>query len=101
MVRIIVYQIARANFLRYSSLCGRLVFAPSSHKRDLLKRLLDAGIRVPRLVTGCQSYILEQPDMLKTLLDNGMYPDTWLNFLHPAVGHILAQAGAGGALASK
>jgi ankyrin repeat protein len=52
-------------------------------KRDLLKRLLDAGIQVPRLVTGCQSYILEQPDMLKTLLDNGMYPDTcnWQNQL--------------------
>jgi NADH-quinone oxidoreductase subunit M len=33
----------------------------------------------------------------------GMYPETWLNFLHPAVGHILAQAGApvNGALASR
>jgi NADH-quinone oxidoreductase subunit M len=31
----------------------------------------------------------------------GMYPETWLNFLHPAVGHILAQAGASGALAAR
>jgi len=26
----------------------------------------------------------------------GVYPDTWLNLLHPSVGHILAQAGASG-----
>jgi ankyrin repeat protein len=45
-------------------------------KRDLLKRLLDAGIRVPRVVTGCQSYLLEQPDMLRALLGSGMHPDT-------------------------
>jgi NADH-quinone oxidoreductase subunit M len=31
----------------------------------------------------------------------GVYPDTWLNLLHPSVGHILAQAGATGALAAK
>jgi hypothetical protein len=42
----------------------------------LLKRLLDAGIRVPSLVTGCQSYLMEQPDMFRTLLDRGMNPDT-------------------------
>jgi ankyrin repeat protein len=45
-------------------------------KRDLLKRLLDAGIRVPPVVTGCQSYLLEHVDMLRTLLDSGMNPDT-------------------------
>ena len=62
--------------------CGGVFTAVvTRQKRDLLKRLLDAGIRVPRLVTGCQAYILEQPDMLKTLLENGMHPDTcnWLN----------------------
>ena len=50
-------------------------------KRDLLQRLLAAGIRVPRIVTGCQGYLLEQPDMLQTLLDSGMHPDTcsWQN----------------------
>jgi hypothetical protein len=57
--------------------CGGVFTAVVTRgKRDLLKRLLDAGIRVPPVVTGCQSYLLEQPDMLKTLLDNGMNPDT-------------------------
>ena len=57
--------------------CGGVFTAVVTRgKRDLLKRLLDAGIRVPNIVTGCQSYILEQPDMLRTLLDHGMNPDT-------------------------
>jgi ankyrin repeat protein len=62
--------------------CGGVFTAVVTRgKRDLLKRLLDAGIRVPRYVTGCQAYLLEQPDMLQTLLNNGMHPDTcnWLN----------------------
>jgi ankyrin repeat protein len=57
--------------------CGGVFTAVVTRgKRDLLKRLLDAGIRVPAVVTGCQSYLMEQPDMLKTLLDRGMNPDT-------------------------
>jgi ankyrin repeat protein len=57
--------------------CGGVFTAVVTRgKRDLLKRLLDAGIRVPDVVTGCQSYLLEQPDMFKTLLDRGMNPDT-------------------------
>jgi ankyrin repeat protein len=57
--------------------CGGVFTAVVTRgKRDLLKRLLDAGIRVPNVVTGCQSYILEQPDMLRTLLAHGMNPDT-------------------------
>jgi ankyrin repeat protein len=62
--------------------CGGVFTAVVTRgKRDLLQRLLDAGIRVPRYVTGCQSYLMEQPDMLQTLLNNGMHPDTcnWLN----------------------
>jgi len=59
-------------------------------KRDLLKRLLDAGIRVPPLLTGCQSYLLERADMLQTLLESGMNPDTcnWQNqtMLHMVCG---------------
>lgn len=55
-------------------------------KRDLLVRLLDAGIRVPPVAGGCQSYLLEKPDMLRLLLASGMSPDypTWQNstFLH-------------------
>jgi ankyrin repeat protein len=57
--------------------CGGVFTAVCTKgKRDLLKRLLDAGIRVPPVVTGCQSYLLEQPDMLRALLDHGMNPDT-------------------------
>jgi len=56
--------------------CGGVFTAVCTRgKRDLLKRLLAAGIRVPSVVTGGQSYLLEQPDMLKTLLDSGMNPD--------------------------
>jgi hypothetical protein len=57
--------------------CGGVFTAVVTRgKRDLLRRLLDAGIRVPAVVTGCQSYLLEQPDMLQTLLDHNMSPDT-------------------------
>ena len=57
--------------------CGGVFTAVvTRQKRDLLKRLLDAGIRVPPVVTGCQSYLLEHVDMLRTLLDSGMNPDT-------------------------
>lgn len=44
-------------------------------KRDLMKRLLDAGIRFPPVAGGCQSYLLEQPDMLRVLLAHGLSPD--------------------------
>jgi ankyrin repeat protein len=57
--------------------CGGVFTAVVTRgKRDLLKRLLDAGIRVPSLITGCQSYLMEQPDMFRTLLERGMNPDT-------------------------
>jgi len=55
-------------------------------KRHLLARLLDAGIRVPPVAGGCQSYLLENPDMLRLLLKSGMSPDypNWQmkTFLH-------------------
>ena len=44
-------------------------------KRELLDRLLEAGVRIPAVITGCQGYLLEQPDMLRTLLAHGMSPD--------------------------
>jgi len=45
-------------------------------KRDLLVRLLDAGVRVPPAAGGCQSYLLEKPDMLDLLLARGgLNPD--------------------------
>ena len=58
--------------------CGGVFTAVVTRgKRELLKRLIDAGVRVPPVVTGCQSYLLEQPDMLEMLLkDGGMKADT-------------------------
>ncbi len=45
-------------------------------KRDLLVRLLDAGARVPAVVTGCRSYLMSDPDLLRLLLESGMNPDS-------------------------
>ncbi|MEO7271851.1 MAG: ankyrin repeat domain-containing protein, partial [Vicinamibacterales bacterium] len=44
-------------------------------RRDRLQRLFDAGLRVPAVLTGCQTYLLTHPDMLRTLLAHGMSPD--------------------------
>lgn len=44
-------------------------------RRDRLERLLAAGLRVPRVLTGCQSYLLTHSDMLRTLLAHGMSAD--------------------------
>ena len=60
--------------------CGGVFTAACTlGKRDLLVRLLDAGIRVPPVAGGCQSYLLHNPDMLRLLLARGMSPDypTW------------------------
>jgi ankyrin repeat protein len=67
--------------------CGGVFTAVCTRgKKDLLLRLLDAGIRVPPVVTGCHSYLLENTDMLRILLANGMNPDlpNWQRrtFLH-------------------
>jgi ankyrin repeat protein len=45
-------------------------------KRELLDRLLDAGVKVPPHPCGCHTYLLEQPDMLQKLLARGgLNPD--------------------------
>jgi ankyrin repeat protein len=44
-------------------------------RRDQLARLLESGLRVPTVVTGCQTYLLAHTDMLRTLLAHGMSPD--------------------------
>jgi ankyrin repeat protein len=56
--------------------CGGVFTAVCTRgKRDLLVRLLDKGIRVPAVVTGCRSYLLEDVEMLRMLLASGMSPD--------------------------
>jgi len=67
--------------------CGGVFTAVCTRgKQDLLLRLLDAGIRVPPVVTGCHSYLLENTEMLRILLASGMNPDlpNWQRrtFLH-------------------
>jgi ankyrin repeat protein len=57
-------------------------------KRELLAGLLQAGIRVPAVLTGCQGYLLEQPDMLRTLLAHGMSPDL-MNWQHQTLLHLV------------
>jgi ankyrin repeat protein len=57
-------------------------------KRDLLRRLFEVGVRVPPVLTGCQSYLLEHTDMLRTLLANGMSPDL-MNWQRQTLLHLL------------
>jgi hypothetical protein len=44
-------------------------------RRDLLDKLLRAGVQVPAVITSCQTYLLKHTDMLRTLLAHGMSPD--------------------------
>lgn len=56
--------------------CGGVFTAAATlGKRDLVVRLLSAGARVPPMVTGCRSYLLEDPEILRLLLASGMDPD--------------------------
>lgn len=54
---------------------GALAAACKQGKRDLLVRLLDAGARVPPVLTACRSYLLSDPGMLRLLVASGMDPD--------------------------
>ncbi len=56
--------------------CGGVFTAAATrHKRDLAVRLLNAGARVPPMLTGCRSYLLEDLEILRLLLAHGMDPD--------------------------
>jgi len=61
-------------------------------RRDLLRRLLDAGIRAPAVLTGCQGYLLEHTDMLQTLLARGMSADL-MNWQHQTLLHLVCGRG--------
>ena len=52
--------------------CGGVFTAAATRgKRDLVVRLLEAGARVPPVATGCRSYLLEDPEILRLLLAGG------------------------------
>ena len=62
--------------------CGGVLAAACTRgKRDLLVRLLEAGARVPPVLTACRSYLWSEPGMLRLLLESGMDPDLpdWLH----------------------
>ena len=56
--------------------CGGIfTMAVSFKRRDLLQPLLDRGVRVPDVVTGCRTYLWATPDMTRVLLEHGMNPN--------------------------
>ena len=68
--------------------CGGVYTAVvTRRKHELLRRLLDAGVRAPAKPCGCRTYLLEDVDMLRELLAHGAvhpdYPDdTGATLLH-------------------
>jgi ankyrin repeat protein len=77
----VVRRIAEDPQSAYSGCGGVLTAVCTRGKRDLLIRLLDMGVRVPPVAGGCQSYLLENPEMLRLLLAKGLSPDysSWQN----------------------
>jgi ankyrin repeat protein len=47
---------------------GVLAAACTLAKRELVVRLIVAGARVPRVLTGCRGYLMSEPDTLRLLL---------------------------------
>jgi ankyrin repeat protein len=56
--------------------CGGVLAAACARgKRGLLVRLIEAGVRVPSVLTACRGYLLRDPEMLRLLLASGMDPN--------------------------
>lgn len=67
----VIRRVAAAPESAYAGCGGVYTAVVTRGKRDLLMRLLDAGVRVPPTPNGCRSYLLEQPDMSRLLLARG------------------------------
>ncbi len=81
--------------------CGGVFTAVCTRgKRDLLVRLLDAGIRVPPVLTACRGYLLEDIEMFRMLLDSGMNPDL-PNWQRQTFLHDLCRGGKRGQIAKQ
>ena len=48
---------------------GVLAAACTLGKRELVVRLIVAGARVPKVLTGCRGYLMSEPDTLRLLLE--------------------------------
>ncbi len=69
-------QLVAADPASASAGCGGVLAAACKlGKRDLVVRLLDAGARVPPVLTECRSYLMTDPETLRLLLASGMDPD--------------------------
>ena len=67
----VLREIAANPASAYAGCGGVYTAVVTRQKRELLDRLLDAGVKVPRTPDGCRTYLLEQPDMLQKLLERG------------------------------
>ena len=71
----VVRRVAADPSAAHSGCGGVFTAACKLGKRELLVRLLDAGARVPPVLTLCRSYLMSDPGMLSLLLASGMDPD--------------------------
>ena len=56
--------------------CGTIFTAVVSRADwNMLHMLLKKGVRVPKVVTGCRSYLWRKPEMTRVLLEHGMDPN--------------------------
>jgi ankyrin repeat protein len=71
----VVRRVAADPAAAHSGCGGVFTAACKLGKRDLLVRLLEAGARVPPVLTFCRSYLTSAPETLRLLLASGMSPD--------------------------
>ena len=67
--------------------CGTIfTFVVSNNKPDMLELLLAQGVRVPQVVTKCRTYLWQQPELTRRLLESGMDPNLpnwqWVTPMH-------------------
>ena len=71
-----------------SRLGAAFTMITGSDRADLLSKLLDGGLHIPAVITGCQGYLLHNAGMLRTLLERGMNPNL-MNWQHQTLLHLV------------